>query len=148
MRTFDRVEFALVPRDQNADANEVARSVSVDNQAKVIDWKLEEQNSPSIEEFQTFSVHTRAGWTSRILSYLKDGRLPSNPDEAKQIKKRAAQFTVLNEEFYKGGFLQPYLICVEEEEAKYVLEEVHGGICSDHMEVKSLARKIMRAGYF
>jgi len=44
-------------------------------------------------------VHTRAGWTSPILSYLKDGRLPSKPDEAKQIKKRAAQFTVLNEEF-------------------------------------------------
>ena len=87
---FDRVEFAQVPRVQNAEANEVARSASIDNQAKVIDWKLEEQNSPNIEEFQTFSVHTHAGWTSPILSYLKDGRLPSNPDEAKQIKKWAA----------------------------------------------------------
>ena len=48
VRTFDRVEFAQVPRDQNADANEVARSAY---QARVTDWKLEEQNSPSIEEF-------------------------------------------------------------------------------------------------
>ena len=38
--------------------------------------------------------------------------------------------------------------CVEEEEAKYVLEEVHGGICGDDMGAKSLARKIMRVGYF
>ena len=33
-------------------------------------------------------------------------------------------------------------------EAKYVLEEVHGGICYDHMGAKSLVQKIMRAGYF
>ena len=69
--------------------------------------------------------------------------------EAKQIKKRAARFTVLNDELYKRGFSQPYLRCVkEEEEAKYVLEEVHGGICGDHMGAKSLIRKIMKAGYF
>ena len=55
---FDQVEFAQVPRDQNAEADEMARSASTDNQAKVTNWKLEEQNYPSIEEFQTFLVHT------------------------------------------------------------------------------------------
>ena len=57
---------------------------------------------------------------------------------------------VLNDELYKRGFSQPYLRCVEEEEeeAKYVLEEVHGGICGDNIGAKSLARKIMRIGYF
>ena len=84
---FDRVEFAQVPRDQNVEADEMAKSASIDNQAKVIDWKFEEQNSPNIEEFQTFLMHTHVGWTSLILSYLKDGRLPPNPDEAKQIWK-------------------------------------------------------------
>ena len=58
---FDRVEFAQVPRDQNVEADEMAKSVSIDNQAKVIDWKFEEQNSPSIEEFQTFLMHTCVG---------------------------------------------------------------------------------------
>ena len=84
---FDRVEFAQVPRDQNVEADEMAKRVSIDNQAKVIGWKFEEQNSPNIEEFQTFLMHTHVGWTSLILSYLKDGRLPPNPDEAKQIWK-------------------------------------------------------------
>ena len=140
---FDRVEFAQIPRDQNAETDEVARSASIDNQTKVTDQRLEEQNSPNIEEFQTFPVHICVGQSSPILSYLKDGRLPPNLDEAKEIKKRAARFMVLNEELYKRGFSQPYLRCVEEKEAKYVLEEVHGGICSDH-----IARKIMMAGYF
>ena len=144
---FDQVEFTKVPRDQNAEADEVARNASTDNQSKLIDWKLEEQNSPSIEGFQTFPMHTQSGWTSPILSYLKDGRLPQILVEAKQIKKRAARFTVLNDELYKRGFSQPYLRCVEKEEAKYVLEEVHG-VYGNHIGAKSLARKIMRAGYF
>ena len=79
---------------------------------------------------------------SLILSYLKDGQLPPNPEEVKKIQKWAACFIVLNDELYKRGFFQPYLRCIEEEEAKYVLEEVDGGICSDHSRLKSLVRKI------
>ena len=109
---------------------------------------MEEQDSPSIEEFQTFPVHTHLGWTDPILSFLRDGRLPPNPEEAKKIQKRVARFTVLNDELYKRGFSQPYLRCIEEDEARYVLKEVHEGICGDHMGQKSLMRKIMRAGYF
>ena len=45
---FNYVEFIQIPRDQNAEADEVARSASTDNQNKRVDWKMEEQNSPSI----------------------------------------------------------------------------------------------------
>ena len=117
---FDRVEFVQIPRDENAETNEVARSASVDDQEKVTNWRLEEQNSPSIEEFQSFPMHAHFGWTSPILSYLKDGQLPPNPKEAKKIQKRAARFMVPNDKLYKRGFSQPYLRCVEE-------EKVHGG---------------------
>ena len=98
---FDQVEFTRFPRDQNVEVDEVARNASADSQAKAIDWRLEEQNSPSIEEFQTFLVHAHVGWTSPILSHLKDGRLPPNPKEAKKINKRAARFTVLMMNFTK-----------------------------------------------
>ena len=146
--TFQYVEFVQVPRDQNAEADEVAQSASADNQDRMKDWRLEEQDSPSIKEFQTFPIHTSLGWTNPILSFLRDGRLPPDPEEAKKIHKRATRFTVLNEELYKRGYSQPYLRCIKEEEARYILEEVHGGICEDHMGAKSLVKKIMRAGYF
>nr|XP_023917460.1 uncharacterized protein LOC112029007 [Quercus suber] len=141
-------EFVQIPRDQNAEADKVARSASIDDQDKKSDWRLEEQNSPSIKEFQTFPVLTRLGWMSPILSFLRDGRLPQNLEEAKKIQKRVAWFTILNDELYKRGFSQPYLRCIEEEEARYVLEEVHRGVCGDHMGPKCLVRKIMKASYF
>ena len=79
---FNYVEFIQIPRDQNVEADEVARSASTDNQNKRFDWKIEEQNSPSIQGLQTLSVHTDPGWTSPILSFLQVGRLPLDTEEA------------------------------------------------------------------
>ena len=55
---------------------------------------------------------------------------------------------VLNDILYKRGFSMPYLKCVEEDEAKYILKEVHDGICGDHIGPRSLVSKIIRIGYF
>ena len=49
---------------------------------------------------------------------------------------------------YKRGFLLPYLRSVEQDEAKYILEEVHEGICRDHLRARSLLGKIIKVGYF
>ena len=42
----------------------------------------------------------------------------------------------------------PYLKCVEEEEAKYILEEVHKGICGDHIYPRSLVSKIIKTSHY
>lgn len=46
------------------------------------------------------------------------------------------------------GFSMAYLRCVEEEEAKYILEEVHEGVCRDHIGLRSLVSKIIKTGYY
>ena len=83
-----------------------------------------------------------------IISFLQDGHLPQDTDEAKKIKKRAARFTILNDTLYKRGFSMPYLKCVNKDEAKYILEEIHGGVCGDHASPQSLVSKVIRTGYF
>ena len=42
----------------------------------------------------------------------------------------------------------PYLKCVDEEEAQYILSEIHQGICGDHAGSKSLVNKVIQTGYF
>ena len=133
--TFHRAKFVQIPRNQNAEANEVARSASADDWDKINDWRLEEQKSPSIKELQTFLVHTRSGWTSLILSFLRDGRLPPNFEEAKKIQKWARLLPTLLEMYRRGrGQICP--------------GGSTRGVCGDQMGSKSLVRKIMRAGYF
>ena len=79
-----------------------------------------------------------------IVSFLQDRHLPQDADEARKIKKRAARFTILNDTLYKRGFSMPYLKCVNEDEAKYILEEIHEGICGDHAGPRSLVSRVIR----
>nr|XP_023927406.1 uncharacterized protein LOC112038786 [Quercus suber] len=129
-------------------ADEVSKIASSEEIESRTDLMMEIQRNPSIEEISTFAVEGISSWMTPILSFLQDGHLPQNADEARKIKKRSTRFTILNDTLYKRGFSMPYLRCVDEGEAEYILKEVHEGICRDHAGPKSLVRKIMRAGYF
>ena len=64
------------------------------------------------------------------------------------MRKIVAKFTILNDTLYKKGFSMPYLKCVDEKKAKYILEEIHEGICNDHATPRSLVGKVIRTSYF
>ncbi|XP_075649780.1 uncharacterized protein LOC142620265 [Castanea sativa] len=83
-----------------------------------------------------------------IISFLQDGHLPQDPKDARKIKQRATRFTILNDRLYKRGYSLPYLKCVNEDEARYILEEIHEGVCGNHVGPRSLASKVIRTGYF
>ena len=57
-------------------------------------------------------------------------------------------FTILNDTQYKRGFSMPYMKCIDEEEAKYILEEIEEGIYGDHASPISLVGKVIIIGYF
>ena len=109
---------------------------------------MEIQKRPNIEEFPTFTIQSTNSWMMPIVAFPQDGDLPQSAKEAKKIKKRAAKFTILNDTLYKRDFSMPYLKCVNEEEAKYVLEEIHEGICGHHASPRSLVSKVIQTGYF
>ena len=83
-----------------------------------------------------------------ILAFLQDGWLPQDTEEARKVRKMTARFTILNDTLYKRGFSMPYLKCIDKDEAEYILEEIHEGICRDHVGPRSLVSKIIRTCYF
>lgn len=109
---------------------------------------MEVQKVPSIKGLQAFQVQRSNTWMDQILSYIKDGHLPLDPFETKKIKVRATRFTVVNDELYKRGFSFPYLKCLNPEEAVYVLQEIHEGVCESHSGPLSLVGKEIKEGYF
>nr|XP_023904367.1 uncharacterized protein LOC112016094 [Quercus suber] len=145
---FEKVEFTQIPRSQNMATDEVSKIASSEETESKTDLIIKIQKNPSIEEILTFAVQGTSSWMTPIMSFLQDGHLPQDADEARKIKKRSARFTILNDTLYKRGFSMPYLRCVDEGEAEYVLREVCEGICEDHTGPRSLVRKIIRAGYF
>ena len=59
-----------------------------------------------------------------ITCYLRDEQLPPDLNEARKIKKQATRSTLLNDMLNKRGFSLPYLRCVKQDEAKYILQKV------------------------
>ena len=78
-----------------------------------------------------------------IISFLLDGHLPQDVVEARKVRKKVVRFMILNDTLYERGFSMPYLKCIDEEEAKYILKEIHEGIYEDHVGPKSLVSKVI-----
>ena len=147
-QNFDNVEFIQIPRSQNMVVDEVAKLASSEEEAMSMGLMTEVQKRPSIEEISTFAIQSAGSWITSIISFLQDRHYPHDVEEARKIRRRAARFTILNDTLYKRGFSMPYLKCVDEEEAKYILEEIHEGVYRNHVGPKLLVNKIIITSYF
>ena len=145
---FDKVEFVQVPRSQNTVAGEISKLALLEEGGINKDLAMEVQKHPNIEEVPTFTIQSGSSWMTPILSFLQDGHLPQDADEARKIRKGAAKFMILNDVLYRRGFSMSYLKCVDDDKAKYILEEIHEGIYGDHAGPRSLVSKVIRTGYF
>ena len=83
-----------------------------------------------------------------IVGYLKEGKLPQERDEARKLRIKSAKYILMDNVLYKRGFSQPYLRCLAQDEANYVLRKVHEGACGNHSRARSLVHKVVRAGYY
>ena len=145
---FDKVEFVQILRSQNMIANKNTKQASSEERPTSTGLEMEVQKHLSIDEVSTFTIQSTSSWMTLILSFLQDGHLPQDIDEAKKVRKRVARFTIVNNTLYKRGFSKPYLKCVDEEGAKYILEEIHEGVYGDHAGPRSLVNKVIRTNYF
>uniref|UniRef100_A0A2N9EPX2 Uncharacterized protein n=1 Tax=Fagus sylvatica TaxID=28930 RepID=A0A2N9EPX2_FAGSY len=142
---FKKVEFIQIPREENVDADRLARLAS---SGEEFDGFLEIQGRPSTEEETVNSIKDNVSWMSPIIRYLKEGKLPTVRMEARKLRIRASHFQLLGDTLYKMGFSRPHLRCLSPEEANYVIREVHEGICENHSRARALAHKLTRAGYY
>ena len=83
-----------------------------------------------------------------IWDYLIGGLLPSDPKEVAKLRTSSARFTIHKGCLYKRGFFTPILKCIEERDVKYVLREVHEGVCGNHIGARALAGKVLSQGYY
>nr|POE58897.1 gypsy retrotransposon integrase-like protein 1 [Quercus suber] len=145
IKKFEEVSFVQIPREENMEADALAKEASA---IEAVDEVDEIQYMPSIDIPEVQQMEGRPSWMTPIVSYLKDGRLPEEKDEARKLRVRAARYVLMDEILYKRGFSQPYLRCLAPDEANYTIREIHEGACGNHSRARSLVHKIVRAGYY
>ncbi|XP_017408416.1 uncharacterized protein LOC108321234 [Vigna angularis] len=124
-RTFDKVCLQHIPREENARADMLSKLSSGKEKGQLTTVVRQVLLQPSIECITVSDGEKH--WRSKIrdiMSRQDDGR-PVEQREAKKI----ARYLLVGDNLYRRGFTTPLLKCLGVEEACYVLNELHNGIC-------------------
>ncbi|GAU26664.1 hypothetical protein TSUD_314410 [Trifolium subterraneum] len=149
---FDSVEIQHVPREHNKRADILSKLASTKRKNGNKSVIQEILSHPSIQKptmvLDINAIGDANCWMTPVYNYLAHGTLPNDEKEAATVKRRACSYTLLDDKLYRRGFSIPLLKCADEAIAEYILREIHEGINSQHLEVRSLARRALRAGYY
>ncbi|KAA3465162.1 RNA-directed DNA polymerase (Reverse transcriptase), Ribonuclease H [Gossypium australe] len=131
IKEFDNVAFCYLPREENQMADALATLASM------IKVNKQEEVKPiqmSIYEVPAHCYNIRE-------EEEKD-------DHPWTLRRLASDYALDGEILYKRRKDQILLRCVDAVEAKRILEEVHEGVCGIHANGFTMARQIMRFGYY
>ncbi|XP_057418426.1 uncharacterized protein LOC130712618 [Lotus japonicus] len=147
MGRLQQVVVEFVPRAQNQRADALAKLASTrkpGNNRSVIQETLA---NPSIEGDLVASVDLQETWMNPIIDILA-GEPSDVVKYSKAQKREAGHYTLLDGILFRRGFSSPLLRCLPPEKYEAVMTNVHEGVCASHIGGRSLASKVLRAGFY
>ncbi|GKV48259.1 hypothetical protein SLEP1_g55083 [Rubroshorea leprosula] len=147
---FQKFCLSKIPRTENEQADSLSKFAS-DSSSHSRSVFVEILDEPSFVKPRVMEISTNPdtpSWTDPILSFLRDGIVPEDRQEAMKLRKKASWYTLVDGVLYKRSFSLPLLRCLNPYEAEYALREVHEGICGSHVGARTLAHKVLRQGYY
>ena len=146
---FTKYTLQQIPRDQNSNADALAKLASAKDADTLNIVPVERLRKPSIQAVETsMEIRMKDTWMAPYLECLTNGVLPTDRNKARNLQRQAARYILVDGVMYRRGYSMPLLRCVTPEKAKELMKEVHEGFCGDHAGGQSLAKKILRQGYF
>ncbi|XP_060190643.1 uncharacterized protein LOC132619905 [Lycium barbarum] len=151
-KQFREIDFKHVPRIQNEFADALATLLSMIQHP---DKNYIDPIKVEIHDQQEYCFHVNEEldgqpWYYDIKKLLETREYPKNAtNKQKRTLRRMANHFFLNGEIlYRRTSDLGFLRCVDATDATRLLEEVHAGTCGPQMNGFTLAKKILRAGYF
>jgi ribonuclease HI len=150
---FEEIHFDHIPREQNQMADALATLASMitlndGNDAEYV--KICCHDSPAYDILNIEEEHDGKPWYYDILTYVKCQEYPpcATENDKKTIRRLAMGYFLSGDILYKRSFDGILLRCLNEDEAKKMVEEVHEGSCGSHPSGHNMAKKILRMGYY
>ncbi|GKU99462.1 hypothetical protein SLEP1_g12312 [Rubroshorea leprosula] len=143
---FQKFHLSKIPRAENEQADSLSKFASDGNQSSRSVF-VDILDEPSFLKPRVMEVSTdpsSSSWTDPIISFLRDGTVPTDKQEEMRLRKKASRYTLVNDVLYKRSFSLPLLRCLTLYEAEYALREVHEGVCESHVGARTLAHKVLR----
>ena len=128
LQEFPHVSLQHIPRAQNQEPNRLAQSVSG---YRVLQEILSSETSND-------------DWRVEIADY------PRNPSQkvTRKLRYESTKYVLLDDQLYYKTVNGVLLKCLNQEEAKVLMGEVHEGICGAHQSAYKMKWIIHGTGYF
>ncbi|XP_014524143.1 uncharacterized protein LOC106780373 [Vigna radiata var. radiata] len=146
IKSFTNFSVTHIPRAQNSRADllsKLTHSCEKSQRSSVIKTTL---HKPLLEAYTTKVAAPRTDWRQDIIQLMvqqEQGRRVRITDS-----KCIARYMFVGDDLYRRGYTTPLLKCLSDEEAKYVMQELHHGVCGLHSAKRMLRAKILRAGFY
>ncbi|KAK6163635.1 hypothetical protein DH2020_000499 [Rehmannia glutinosa] len=111
---------------------------------------FEEEDCDDEEEnhvVEVFKVE-KEDWRQLFVDYLKYEKLPDDPRQRVDIRRRVTRFIYYKGTLYRCSFDGVFLRCLGDDEAIQAMKESHLGICGAHQSGPKLHFRIKRMGYY
>ena len=144
MKEFEEITIHHIPRAENTKADRLSKLAEGKEKGQLKTLIRQTLMRPSAGECA--AADRAASWTEEVQQLLK--RCEAGEEVSPTERRHALRFVVIGEDLYKRGFTAPLLKCLSEDEAEYVMNEVHNGICGMHTGRRTMKARILRAGYF
>src|SRR4051812_40756530 len=82
------------------------------------------------------------------MDFLAKGELPTEEMAARQVRRRASAYTVINNELYKHSVGGIYQQRISQEEGSKLLTDIHQGECGHHASPRAIEAKALRHGFY
>jgi hypothetical protein len=150
---FYGLEFHHIVRDNNVAADVLSKLGSTHAQvpAGVFVHKLHVPSIPEPAPTTTDPAPSPAGqevvmidvdWRQPFIDFIRKQKVPTDKNLAEQIIRRAKSYVLVGDKLYRRGATSGVLMkCVPREEGKDILEEIHKGVCGNHVSSRTLVSK-------
>ena len=149
LSTLSSWKLKHVPRDCNERANALTTLAASLPIKETIYLPIYYQSSSSILHTQVRQIEEAPlSWMDPIRLYISTGELPYDRSRAHKVQIQSARFSLVDGKLYKRSLGGPYLKCLTPEQGRYVLAELHEGICGNHPRGRTLAHRAHTQGYY
>jgi hypothetical protein len=111
-------------------------------------WHIDDPGAADPLVASVFHIRETPSWVEPFSNYLITRDLPQDAAEARQLQRRAHAYTIINSELYKCSVSRIFQKCIEPEEGKELLKEIHQGECGHHASSRALVAKASRHSFY
>ena len=150
INSFEEIDFHHLSREKNMFADALATLASmikVESDVLIKPLSIEVSTEPTCNMMETSDS---LPWYHDLAVYISKQTYPlgATENEKRTIRRLSQNFYWQDPILYKRGFNGELLRCIYGTEIELIIRETHEGVCSTHANGHSLARQILRRGYY